>query len=189
MRPKRAAGRRLCAHRSGRRLAAAIAGRLARHDASAAAPSRASTSVTHRYGKTAALDGVTLAMPAGCLVGLIGPDGVGKSSLLRHHRRRPADPIRHGHRARRRHGRCRAPRRGVPAHRLHAAGARQEPLSRPQRPREHRVLRPPVRAVPRPSGNRASPSCSTAPASRRLPTARRKSCRAACGRSSACAAR
>jgi len=38
--------------------------------------------VTQRYGKAVALDGVTLALPAGCLVGLIGPDGVGKSSLL-----------------------------------------------------------------------------------------------------------
>ena len=35
-----------------------------------------------RYGKTCALDDVTLAVPAGRLVGLIGPDGVGKSSLL-----------------------------------------------------------------------------------------------------------
>ena len=38
--------------------------------------------VTHRYGKVTALDGVTLALPAGRMVGLIGPDGVGKSSLL-----------------------------------------------------------------------------------------------------------
>jgi ribosome-dependent ATPase len=38
--------------------------------------------VTQRYGKTIALDGVSLALPAGCLVGLIGPDGVGKSTLL-----------------------------------------------------------------------------------------------------------
>ena len=38
--------------------------------------------VTQRYGKATALDGVTLALPAGCMVGLIGPDGVGKSSLL-----------------------------------------------------------------------------------------------------------
>jgi ribosome-dependent ATPase len=38
--------------------------------------------VTHRYGKALALDGVTLALPAGVLVGLVGPDGVGKSSLL-----------------------------------------------------------------------------------------------------------
>jgi ribosome-dependent ATPase len=35
-----------------------------------------------QYGKTAALDAITLDLPAGCMVGLIGPDGVGKSSLL-----------------------------------------------------------------------------------------------------------
>jgi len=35
-----------------------------------------------RYGKTRALDDITLDIPAGCMVGLIGPDGVGKSSLL-----------------------------------------------------------------------------------------------------------
>ncbi|HYP64357.1 MAG TPA: ATP-binding cassette domain-containing protein, partial [Acidocella sp.] len=34
------------------------------------------------YGKTRALDGVTLEIPSGCMVGLIGPDGVGKSSML-----------------------------------------------------------------------------------------------------------
>ena len=34
------------------------------------------------YGKTRALDAVSLDLPAGCMVGLIGPDGVGKSSLL-----------------------------------------------------------------------------------------------------------
>lgn len=39
-------------------------------------------SVSLRYGKTVALDAVELAFPAGCMVGLIGPDGVGKSSLL-----------------------------------------------------------------------------------------------------------
>ena len=38
--------------------------------------------VSLRYGKTMALDGVTLDIPGGCMVGLIGPDGVGKSSLL-----------------------------------------------------------------------------------------------------------
>ncbi len=38
--------------------------------------------VTHRYGDVAALDDVTLQLPAGCMVGLIGPDGVGKSTLL-----------------------------------------------------------------------------------------------------------
>ena len=34
------------------------------------------------YGKTRALEAVSLDLPAGCMVGLIGPDGVGKSSLL-----------------------------------------------------------------------------------------------------------
>src|ERR1700722_4794774 len=38
--------------------------------------------VTQRYGKMVALDDVTIDLPAGCMVGLIGPDGVGKSSLL-----------------------------------------------------------------------------------------------------------
>ena len=38
--------------------------------------------VRHHYGQAQALAGVTLDVPAGCMVGLIGPDGVGKSSLL-----------------------------------------------------------------------------------------------------------
>ena len=38
--------------------------------------------VTHRYGDTVALDHVDLSIPAGCVAGLIGPDGVGKSTLL-----------------------------------------------------------------------------------------------------------
>lgn len=38
--------------------------------------------VTQRYGKAVALDAVTIELPAGCMVGFIGPDGVGKSSLL-----------------------------------------------------------------------------------------------------------
>jgi len=38
--------------------------------------------VSHRYGKTFALDNLTLDIPAHCMVGMIGPDGVGKSTLL-----------------------------------------------------------------------------------------------------------
>lgn len=38
--------------------------------------------VSLQYGKTRALDELTLTLPARCMVGLIGPDGVGKSSLL-----------------------------------------------------------------------------------------------------------
>ena len=46
------------------------------------APVARLTDVGLRYGKTQALDAITLDLPAGCMVGLIGPDGVGKSSLL-----------------------------------------------------------------------------------------------------------
>ena len=38
--------------------------------------------VSHRYGAVTALEAVDVDLPAGCMVGLIGPDGVGKSSLL-----------------------------------------------------------------------------------------------------------
>ena len=39
-------------------------------------------SLTHRYGETFAVDNIDLEIPAGCMVGFIGPDGVGKSTLL-----------------------------------------------------------------------------------------------------------
>src|SRR5450631_3460064 len=38
--------------------------------------------ITQRYGKMVALDHFSIDLPAGRMVGLIGPDGVGKSSLL-----------------------------------------------------------------------------------------------------------
>ncbi len=38
--------------------------------------------VAHRYGNSVALESVTLSVPGACMVGLIGPDGVGKSTLL-----------------------------------------------------------------------------------------------------------
>ncbi len=50
--------------------------------ASATAPVARVGAVSLRYGSTLALDAVTLDVPAGRMVGLIGPDGVGKSSLL-----------------------------------------------------------------------------------------------------------
>jgi ribosome-dependent ATPase len=38
--------------------------------------------VTHRYSKTTAVESLALELPAGRLVGFIGPDGVGKSTVL-----------------------------------------------------------------------------------------------------------
>ncbi|MFZ2950086.1 MAG: ribosome-associated ATPase/putative transporter RbbA, partial [Desulfuromonadaceae bacterium] len=38
--------------------------------------------VSLRYGKTLALDTISLDLPSGCMVGVIGPDGVGKSTLF-----------------------------------------------------------------------------------------------------------
>jgi ribosome-dependent ATPase len=40
------------------------------------------TNVSHRYGATVALADVTIHIPARIMVGVIGPDGVGKSTLL-----------------------------------------------------------------------------------------------------------
>jgi ABC-type multidrug transport system ATPase subunit len=38
--------------------------------------------VSHRYRTSVALDDVTIDIPAGRMIGVIGPDGVGKSTLL-----------------------------------------------------------------------------------------------------------
>jgi ribosome-dependent ATPase len=38
--------------------------------------------VTHRYGKVVALDAISLDIPSGIMVGVVGPDGVGKSTLM-----------------------------------------------------------------------------------------------------------
>ncbi len=54
----------------------------AQGESSIARPVARLAGVSLRYGKTLALDDVALEIPAGCMVGLIGPDGVGKSSLL-----------------------------------------------------------------------------------------------------------
>ncbi len=38
--------------------------------------------VTHRYGSVVALNGISLDIPSGIMVGIVGPDGVGKSTLM-----------------------------------------------------------------------------------------------------------
>jgi len=38
--------------------------------------------VTHRYSKVVALDDISLDIPSGIMVGIVGPDGVGKSTLM-----------------------------------------------------------------------------------------------------------
>ena len=55
---------------------------LPRTNAASVAPVANLVGLSHRYGKTVALEHVDLAVPSGCMVGFFGPDGVGKSTLL-----------------------------------------------------------------------------------------------------------
>jgi ribosome-dependent ATPase len=137
--------------------------------------------VTQRYGNTVALDTVTIELPAGCMVGFIGPDGVGKSSLLSiiaGARRiqsggafvldgNIADPA---HRA------STCPRiaympQGLGKNLRTSASARTSSFSAA------------CSGNPIPNGTRESPSLSTVPGSHLFPTVRRRNCRAGCGRS------
>ncbi|MGO1750647.1 MAG: ribosome-associated ATPase/putative transporter RbbA [Marinobacter sp.] len=51
-------------------------------DAKGTKPVARLESISHHYGSRTALQNVSLDLPAGCMVGLIGPDGVGKSTLM-----------------------------------------------------------------------------------------------------------
>lgn len=84
--------------------------------------------VSQHYGKTVALNNITLDIPARSMVGLIGPDGVGKSSLLS--LISGARVIEQGNViVGRRYARCETSPRRLSAHRLDAAGAGEKPLS------------------------------------------------------------
>src|SRR4029453_15059763 len=45
-------------------------------------PAASIRDVSHRYGKVVALDRISVDIPSGLMVGMIGPDGAGKSTLL-----------------------------------------------------------------------------------------------------------
>src|SRR5574341_1540642 len=49
---------------------------------SASTPVDSIKDVTHHYGSVVALDNISLDIPGGLMVGIIGPDGVGKSTLM-----------------------------------------------------------------------------------------------------------
>ena len=118
------------------------------------------TNVSHRYGATVSLDDVSIDIPARIMVGVIGPDGVGKSTLLGADRRGEEDSAGGGPRLRQGRRRQVQPEGDPRPHRLYAAGARPQSLSDAERVREHRLLRPAVRAGRRRAARRASPSSS-----------------------------
>jgi ribosome-dependent ATPase len=136
------------------------------------APVARLSGVSLRYGGKAALDDVTLEIPAGRMVGLIGPDGVGKSSLLA--LVSGARAIQQGHVRARRHRRAAIARampriaympQGLGKQPVPDAVGRGEPavLRAPVRPRRGRAAPPHRRAdaqhrpasVPRPPGRQA----------------------------------
>src|SRR5690242_3511265 len=49
---------------------------------SAGKPVASVKDVTHRYGSVVALNAISLDVPRGIMVGIVGPDGVGKSTLM-----------------------------------------------------------------------------------------------------------
>ena len=74
------AGARLRQDRPGRHMAADLAGGERRLTMTGSVASV--SGLRQRYGRVVTLDIPALDIPAACLVGLLGPDGVGKSTLL-----------------------------------------------------------------------------------------------------------
>ncbi len=54
------------------------------HNSESAVPVVAVTNLTRTFGSTKALNGITLAVPHGCVFGLVGENGAGKSTLIKH---------------------------------------------------------------------------------------------------------
>ena len=101
--------------------------------------------VSLHYGKTLALDAINLDIPAGKMVGLIGPDGVGKSSLFSlisgaHVIQNGRVEVLGGDMAEVEHRLD-----SLPPHCLYAPGVGQEPLSHPVGVRKFRFFCPSVR--------------------------------------------
>ena len=154
-----------------------------------AAPVARLERVTQRYGRVAALDDVMVAFPAGRMVGVIGPDGVGKSSLLAiiagaRQIQTGRVLVLDGDMAE-----FRASPRCLSAHRLHAARVWERTFIPTSASARISSSSPAYLGSPAPSESGASRKFWTARDSRHSPIVRPRSFRAACGRNSACAAR
>ena len=110
-------------------------------------PSRGSRTYRTDMARRSSLADVSIDIPSRIMVGVIGPDGVGKSTLLGLIAGVKKIQSRRGRRLRQDHRRPGDLARDSRPHRLYAAGPRPQPLPDALRLREHRFLRPIVRIV------------------------------------------
>jgi ribosome-dependent ATPase len=128
--------------------------------------------VSQHFGATVALKDITLSIPARCMVGLIGPDGVGKSSLSLISGARVIE-----------HGNVMVLGGDMSDVRHRRMSARKSPgcprgwgrtSTIPCRSMKTSISSPACSAMIKPNATSASMSCSRAPAWRRFATARGK---------------